>query len=351
MDQIRIVFFGTGAAAPTRQRNVSSVAVVLDGRVLLFDCGEGAQHQMMRSSVHSGALEAVFITHLHGDHLYGLPGLIATLGLNARSSPLTIYGPAGLRAFLDAVPYPGTTYDVEVVEIGARHETHRHMPRLYVTPLPPGEGGASDPAAERSDAAGERAPGEGRANRTTPVEVRRGSGYRVFASPLHHSVPCFGYSIVEDDRAGAFDVDKARILGVPEGPLFGRLQRGLDVTVDGRVIRSEEVVGPRRPGRRIAFCTDTRPCDAAADLARGSDLFIHEATYAKDHAREAVDRFHSTAEEAAHVAREAAPRRLILTHVSARYEDDAPLLADARPIFPATDVAHDLVEITVSRRE
>jgi ribonuclease Z len=307
MDQIRLVFLGTGAAAPTRQRNVSSVAAVLDGRVLLFDCGEGTQHQLMRSSVRSGAIEAVFITHLHGDHIFGLPGLIATLGLNARTAPLTIYGPAGLSSFLDAIPYPGTTYDIEVVEIDC--------------------------------------------DDTKPVEIRNADGYRIFAALLEHSVPCFGYSIVEDDRPGAFDVETARSLGVPEGPLFGRLQRGHDVTVDGRVIRSREVVGLRRPGRRIAFCTDTRPCNAAADLGRDSDLFIHEATYANDHAREAVERFHSTAEEAARVARQAAPQRLILTHVSARYEEDGPLLADARPLFAATEVAHDLLDITVPRRE
>lgn len=303
MDQIRIVFLGTGAAAPTRQRNVSSVAAVLDGSVLLFDCGEGTQHQLMRSAVRTGALEAIFVTHLHGDHLFGLPGLIATLGLNARSAPLTVYGPKGLRAFLEAIPYPGTTYDVEIFEIAPQKD----------------------------------------------VEVRRGPGYRVYASLLHHSVPCFGYLIVEEDRAGAFDVEAARALGVPEGPLFGRLQRGFDVEVGGRMVRSEEVVGPRRRGRRIAFCTDTRPCDAAVELARGADLFIHEATYANDHEREAVERFHSTAAEAARVAQEAAPQRLVLTHVSARYEDDRPLLDDARPIFPAVEVARDLLEIVVPR--
>src|SRR5512142_3370833 len=184
MDQIRIVFLGTGAAAPTQQRNVSSVAVVLDGRVLLFDCGEGTQHQLMRSPVRSGAIEAVFITHLHGDHLFGLPGLIATLGLNARTAPLTIYGPRGLRAFLDAIPYPGTTYDVEVVEIDSRNRKE--------------------------------------------AEIRHGSGYRVVASLLEHSVPRFGYGVIENDRAGRFDVEKARQLGVPEGPLFGCLPRGFD---------------------------------------------------------------------------------------------------------------------------
>jgi ribonuclease Z len=361
MDQIRIVFLGTGAAAPTRDRNVSSLAVVLDGRVLLFDCGEGTQHQLARGPVRSGAIEAIFITHLHGDHLFGLPGLIATLGLNARSEPLTIYGPPGLARYLESIPYPGATYPIEVVEIftdenaGANRET--------VAPLPPGEGGRAPgawPGEVRESRAvlvtplpageGGRAlarPGEGRESRGNAREFRRAPGYRVYAAALHHSVPCLGYAIVEDDRPGVFDVTRARDLGVPEGPLFGRLQRGHDVVVDGRTIRSKDIVGRPRQGRRIVFCTDTRPCDAAIDLARGADLFVHEATYANDHAQEAVDRYHSTAAEAAQVAAAAQPRRLVLTHVSARYETDAPLLAEALPIFPNTEVASDFLVVPV----
>ncbi len=351
MDQIRIVFLGTGAAAPTRDRNVSSLAVVLDGRVLLFDCGEGTQHQLARGPVRSGAIEAIFITHLHGDHLFGLPGLIATLGLNARSEPLTIYGPPGLARYLESIPYPGATYPIEVVEIATNVEIAANenagANRETVTPLPPGEGGRAPGAW----------PGEGRESRAvlvTPLPpgkpsgaARRAPGYRVCAAALHHSVPCLGYAIVEDDRPGVFDVTRARDLGVPEGPLFGRLQRGHDVVVDGRTIRSKDIVGRPRQGRRIVFCTDTRPCDAAIDLARGADVFVHEATYANDHAQEAVDRYHSTAAEAAQVAAAAQPRRLVLTHVSARYETDAPLLAEALPIFPNTEVASDLLVVPV----
>ena len=341
MDQIRIVFLGTGAAAPTRDRNVSSLAVVLDGRVLLFDCGEGTQHQLARGPVRSGAIEAIFITHLHGDHLFGLPGLIATLGLNARSEPLTIYGPPGLARYLESIPYPGATYPIEVVEIATNVEIAANenagANRETVTPLPPGEGGRALSAR----------PGEGRESRGNARESRRAPGYRVYAAALHHSVPCLGYAIVEDDRPGFFDVTRARDLGVPEGPLFGRLQRGHDVVVDGRTIRSRDIVGRPRQGRRIVFCTDTRPCDAAIDLARDADVFVHEATYANDHAQEAVDRYHSTAAEAAQVAAAAQPRRLVLTHVSARYETDAPLLAEALPIFPNTEVASDLLVVPV----
>ena len=294
MDAIRLVLLGTGAAAPTRTRNVSSLAIVLDGRTLLFDCGEGTQHQLQRSSVHSGSIEAIFITHLHGDHLFGLPGLLASLGLNGRTAPLTLAGPPGLERYLRAIPYLGAPYDI----------------RLYEPPA------AFD-------------------------------GFEVIATEVDHSVDCYAYCLVEHDRRGTFDVARAKALGIPAGPLYGRLQRGEDIEIDGRTIRSAEVLGPPRRGRRIAFVTDTRPCDAAIELARDADLLIHEATYANDHAGDARERYHSTAEEAARVAKAANVKRLILTHISARYGDTSPLLNEARAIFPNTDVAEDLMEITV----
>jgi|ERR1051326_3078206 ribonuclease Z len=297
MDQIRVVFLGTGAAAPTRTRNVSSLAIVLDGDVLLFDAGEGTQHQLMRSSVRPGSIEAVLITHLHGDHLFGLPGLLATLGLNGRDRPLGLIGPPGLGRFVAAIPYRGTPYEILITE-------------------------------------------------STGGEVLRANGYRVAAAMLNHSVECIGYCVIEDDRAGMFDVARARELGVPAGPLYRQLQLGNDVALDdGRTIRSRDVVGPPRRGRRIAFCTDTRPCDAAIELARDADLLIHEATYANDHANEARERFHATAEEAARVASLANVRSLVLTHISARYDDTSTLQCEAAAIFPSTGVASDLTEI------
>lgn len=299
MQDLRIVFLGTSAGTPTRERNVASVAMVLDSRVLLFDCGEGTQQQLLRAPVRSGAIDAIFISHLHGDHLFGLPGLLATLGLHGRTAPLTVYGPPGLQAYLAAVPYGGRAFAVTVVESGAG-------------------------------------------------EVHRGAGYHVTAAFMDHTAPCLGYALIEDERRGALDAARARELGVPPGRLYGALHRGDDVTLDdGTVVLSSTVVGPSRPGRRVVYCTDTRPCAAAAELARDADVLIHESTYTDDLAAEASERGHSTAGEAARIAATANVQRLILTHISPRYRDADPLLDDARAVFPATEAAHDFFEVVV----
>lgn len=298
MQQIAITFLGTSSATPTADRNMAAVAISLDGDVLLFDCGEATQHQLLRSPVSPSAIEAIFLSHLHGDHLYGLPGLIATLGLNGRSRPLVVYGPPGLAPFISAIPYRGAPYPLEV-----------------------------------------RVAGEHRAD-----------GYRIVAAPLDHTVPCFGYCIIEDDRPGRFDVERARALGIPEGPLFGALQHGSLVTLpDARVVSPSEVLGPNRPGRRIAYCTDTRPCAAAVDLARGADVLIHESTYAEELRAEAAERGHSTARDAAQIAAAAGVRQLVLTHFSSRYRDVEPLAAEAREIFPNTIAAADFARFEVTR--
>ncbi|HEX9983209.1 MAG TPA: ribonuclease Z [Thermoanaerobaculia bacterium] len=292
MQTTRVIFLGTSSATPSRERNVSSLAMILDGHVLLFDCGEGTQHQLLRAPVRLGSLDAIFISHLHGDHVYGLPGLLATLSLNGRTAPLPIYGPIGLGAFVEATlttSYHHPFFDVEVIEEGEH----------------------------------------------------RGDRYSVTNAPLAHSIPVLGYRVTEDDRPGRFDVARARALGVPEGPLFGRLQAGEDVTVDGRVIRASDVVGPSRRGRRIAYCTDTRPCDAAVELAREADLLIHESTYGSELATEAHERFHSTSVEAARVAVASGAQHLVLTHFSTRYTDVTPLVEEARGVFPNTDAAAD----------
>lgn len=296
MQDIRVTFLGTSAGMPTRARNVASVAVTMDGRVLLFDCGEGTQHQLMRSAVRFGAIDAIFLTHLHGDHLFGLPGLLSSMSLNAREKPLALYGPAGIAAFMRSLPLYHTSFEVEIHEIA----DHR---------------------------------------------VRRADGYTVDAAPLLHSAPCFAFRIVEDDRPGEFDVARAAALGLTPGPAYGRLQRG-EAVGD---VEPSDVLGPSRPGRRIVYCTDTRPCDAAVELARGADLLIHEATYGSDMAAEAVERFHATAVEAATVARDAGVAQLILTHISPRYTDATVLLEEARAVFAATELASDLAVFEVSR--
>lgn len=287
MQDFRIVFLGTAAGTPSRERNVAGVAMVLDGTVLLFDCGEGTQHQLLRAPVRTGAIEAIFLSHLHGDHVYGLPGLLASMSMNARTRPLDIVGPAGTREYLEAT----------------LHTTNHHPIFEIRVSSPP----------------------------------YRGDGFTVVAKELEHSVTCLGYCVTEDDRAGEFDPAKARALGIPEGPQWGELQRAKDPRVTGE---------PRR-GRRVVYCTDTRICAPAVELARGADVLIHEATYGDDMKDEAGARFHATAAEAARVARDAGVSRLILTHFSTRYRDVASLVDEAKAVFPATEAAEDFAEFRV----
>ena len=300
MNQVRLVFLGTSAGTPSRERNLPAVALVMDGRALLFDCGEGTQQQILRSSVRAGAIEAIFISHMHGDHLYGLPGLLSTMSLHGRSEPLAVFGPERVAQYLRGVyeaSYAHTSFDLTIHAVA-------------------------------------------------DGDVIARDGYDVHARLLDHTAPCLGYCVVEHDRPGTFDVQRARELGVPAGPLYRTLQKGSDVTLDhGRVVRSASIVGPPRRGRRIAYCTDTRPCRATIELARGAEILIHEATYGDDLRAEAGERGHSTAAEAARIAAEAGVRRLILTHISPRYVDAAPLLAEARAAFAETELAADLGEM------
>ncbi len=288
MQDVRIVFLGTSSGVPSPDRNVSSLAIVLDGTVLLFDCGEGTQHQLLRAPVRSGAIDVVFITHLHGDHVYGLPGLLATLSMSGRTAPLTVVGPEGVGAYLDAVLT--TSYH------------HPHFPIVVQSP------------------------------------PYRGEGFTVTHAPLEHSIPAFGYCVVEDDRPGRFDPERARALSIPEGPEWRALQQAND----------PRVCGPARPGRRVAYCTDTRPCASAAELARGSDVLIHESTYAEELRAEADARLHSTAMGAASVAADAGVALLILTHFSTRYRDVAPLVEEARTVFPNVEAASDFAVFEVA---
>ncbi|MBL8151711.1 MAG: ribonuclease Z [Blastocatellia bacterium] len=297
---MKIVPLGTSSGTPTKERNVSSVTVFINGAWLLFDCGEGTQYRLLRSPLRFGQLEAVFVTHMHGDHIYGLPGLLGTLSLQHRTTPLHIFGPRGIRDFLTWVmklSYLRLGYELKISEVE-----------------------------------------EG--------EVYKSDGFKVVCKPLEHRVTDFGYLIVEDDKPGRFDLERAKELGIPAGPLYRQLQLGSDITLpDGRLIKSSEVVGEKRKGKRVAYCTDTRPCMNAVELSRGATMLIHEATYTEDLADEARLRGHSTAAQAASIAEQAGVERLLITHFSPRYLDIRPLLEEARRIFPNTDAARDLLEI------
>jgi len=299
---LSVTFLGTGAACPTVDRNVAALAVQREGETILFDCGEGTQRQMMRYGVGFSFTE-VFFTHFHADHMLGITGLLRTMGLQDRSAPVTLYGPRGAQRILGAAMSLGierNKFPVEVVEIRA----------------------------------GDR--------------LRRDE-YDIVVFETQHRADTVGYALAEHTRLGRFHPERARELGVPEGPLWGRLHKGETVTLDdGRTVSPPDLVGAPRRGRTLVYSGDTRPHLALLEAARGADLLIHEATFGGDEAERAVETGHSTAAEAARVALEAGVRRLVLTHISPRYNRDAPeLLAEARAVFPETMIARDGMTVEV----
>jgi ribonuclease Z len=297
---LRLTFLGTSAAQPTIRRNLSSAAIRRERELFLVDCGEGTQRQMIRYGT-GFDVAAICFTHLHLDHWLGVVGFIRTLGMQGRFEPLDLYGPAGFR---------------RVVE--------RHV-----------AGGS------------ERLPFEVRVKEVEPGERIRRDGCDLVPFATRHGVPSVGWALVEDGRPGRFHPAKATALGVEEGPLFGELQRGRHVTTGaGRVVRPEEVMDAPRPGRKVVVTGDTRPCPETVEAARGADLLVHDSTFGDPEAARAVETDHSTAREAGRIAREAGVARLILTHLSTRYDQDPePLLAQAREEFGEVAVAHDGLEL------
>ncbi len=310
LSMLTVTFLGTSAARPTVERNVSGLAVHREGETLLFECGEGTQRQMMRYGV-SFALSEIFFTHFHADHFLGVIGLIRTLGLQGRPEPLFLYGPKGAKKVLatalqlgvERVPFP-----VEITEVKAGDTVG-------------GDGGS-----------GKR------------------DGYDVLAFPTEHGGgPSLGYILKEHVRRGRFDVETAKAAGIPEGPMWGKLAKGETIELaDGRRLTADGFVGPTRPGRLVALTGDTRPCAATVDAARGADLLIHEATFGEAERDRARDTGHSTAKEAAQIALAANAKRLLLSHVSARYSISADeLVKEAREVFPNASVAKDGLEVDV----
>lgn len=300
---LAIRMLGTSASRPTVERNVASLALHREGETLMFDCGEGTQRQMMRWGV-SFALANIFFTHLHADHILGVIGLIRTMSLQGRTEPLTLWGPRGSSRVLkraEGLGFERSTFPIEMVELEAE------------TPL-------------------------------------KRTGYEIIPFAVdHRGSTSVGYSIVEATRKGRFDPDRAKELGIPEGPLWGQIHRGQAVTLeDGRVIEPSALVGPTRPGRHVVITGDTRPCRATVEHSRDADLLIHESTFGDEEADRAVETGHSTAREAAGVARDAGVRKLVITHFSARYSRDTSSLdREAKEVFKATIVAKDGMEVEV----
>jgi ribonuclease Z len=300
-----LVFFGTAGSMPTAQRAPSAVLVRRGGERLLFDCGEGTQRQMLRSSVGLVELGDVFLTHYHADHYLGLPGMLKTFALRGRVLPVTIYGPPGLGDLFGALRriFGKLTYPYELVTV-------------------------------------------------RPGDVIERGDYRIEAFAPHHGLSSVGYALVESPRPGRFDADAAEALAIPIGPERGALQRGEAVTLaDGRVITPDAVVGEPRPGRKVVLTGDTAPAAAVIEAARGADVLVHDATFAHEELERAQETLHSTATEAAEVAREAEVGLLVLTHLSNRYFGPE-IAREARETFPETVVPRDfdVVEVPFAER-
>jgi ribonuclease Z len=300
-----VVFLGTSASAPTAGRAPTALLVRRGGDRLLFDCGEGTQRQLMRSTLGLPDLEAIYLTHYHADHTLGLPGLLKTFALRGREVPLTVFGPPGLRELFNDLRrvFGKVAYPLETIEV-------------------------------------------------RPGEALERDGYRILVFPVHHGVSAVGYAVDEPDRPGEFDSVAADALGIPFGPERGALQRGESVTLpDGTAVTPDAVIGTARKGRRVVITGDTAPAETVRVLAEGADLLVHEATFSEDELARAEETLHSTARQAAEVAAAAGVRLLALTHFSPRYFGPE-LLDEARAVFASTVAPRDfdVIEIPFAER-
>lgn len=299
---MEVTFLGTSSAVHSKDRNHPSIALKAFGDAFLFDCGEGTQRQLLFTNVSPMKISKVFITHFHGDHILGLPGLLQSMSLNGRESKLTVYGPRGLNKLKDAIyslGYCAIEYPVEFIEIdtGIIEETDEYVIR---------------------------------------------------AQSVRHNVPSLAYSI-EEKKKPRFLREKAIELGVPVGPAFGKLHNGEEIEIDGRTIKPEQVLGPPRKGIKITYSGDTRPCEEMIMFARDSTLLIHESTFIQKETQNAEEYGHSTSKDAAFVARESNSKKLIITHISTRYGEEYAqiMLKEAQEIFENTELAKDCMEINV----
>ncbi|MHA0855285.1 ribonuclease Z [Paenibacillus sp. CMAA1364] len=307
---MELLFLGTNAGVPTLQRNVTSIALRLFEErscFWLFDCGESTQHQILKSSLRLSKLEKIFITHLHGDHLFGLPGLLASRSNQGGISPLTVYGPHGIKEYID------TTMRLSQSRMD------------YVLDVVEHSGGV----------------------------VFEDETFAVHADLLTHRIDSFGYRVVEKDRTGTLDLSLLQSYGIRPGPIYGKIKRGESIILDsGEIIRPQDVLGLPKKGRVVTILGDTRPCASIATLANHADVLVHESTYLHEMVDTAHEYYHSTTIQAAEAARNSGAKMLILTHFSSRYKDMQQLgllLDEAKSIFPNTLLAEEFTIFPIIR--
>lgn len=298
---MKLVFLGTSAAQPTRDRGLSCTCLQRNNEILMFDAGESAQVAFLKSGLGWNKKMRIFVTHLHGDHCIGILGLLQTMSMQGRTEPLLIYGPAGIREFIES--------NIRILRFGPSFPIQISV--------------------------------------TSPGIILDGAEYAIHACRAAHTVPAFSYMFVEKDRSGRFYPDRARALGVPEGSLWRQLQDGSDITIHGRKISPGQVLGEKRPGKRIGISGDTMPTAELRDFFEGCDYLVFDATFLGSLQDRACETGHSTAEQAARLGRDAHVKNLILTHFSARYRDHEAHLAEAGKIHGSVIAARDLLEIEI----
>ncbi|OED30047.1 ribonuclease Z [Methanosphaera sp. WGK6] len=303
---MELTFLGTASAIPTRYRNHTAILVKVSNRMILLDCGEATQKQLMKAEISPMKIDDIYITHLHGDHILGLPGLIQSLAFRGRTRPLNIYGPKGIGELIDHIKHLGyCTMGYDLI-------THEIL--------------------------------------DDDIIIYQQNDFLVKARKMKHTVFDYAYKI-EELRQPKFLRSKAIELGVPPGPLFGKLQAGNSVSIDGKVIEPEEVLGPPRKGVKFVFSGDTIPQESMIDFAKDVDLLIHEATFTGDIREKATENGHTVAEDAARIAKDANVEQLILTHLSNRYTDSKPLVDEARQVFKNTVYAKDLMTVVIENKK
>jgi ribonuclease Z len=302
MTQMELVFLGTGGSWPSLKRNVTSIAIKRGGEVILFDCGEGTQRQLQKSHISYMQIQKIFITHYHGDHFLGLPGIIQTMQLNDRKTPLHVYGPKGIYQLLN-----------QILHLGYFKPTYQII-----------------------------------AHEIKPDKKMTFDSYDILALSVSHGVPSVAYALNEHKRPGRFNKKKALEIGIPEGPLFSKLQKGNTITLEnGTTITPDTVLGSPRPGRKIVISGDTRFCEELISFSENADALIHEATFDSSFADIAFQYGHATVIDAATIAKKANVNKLFLTHISPRYLDTKDLLKEAQKIFKNTKIPKDLQTVSI----
>jgi ribonuclease Z len=299
---MRVIFLGTSGSTPTATRNLPAIAIKRKGDLILLDCGEGTQQRMIQAKIGYRRNVKIFISHMHGDHVLGLPGILQTLSLFDFKSPLQLYGPPGLQRFITMI--------METLKFKLTFP-------LLIQEIDEGT-------------------------------IYQDKEYSIHAIWVEHSIPTLAYALIEQERPGKFSPEKAHLLKVPQGPLWSKLQHGETITIgDGVVVTPNQIVGSSRRGRKIVYSGDTRPCDNIVKLAKNADLLIYEATFSDEYKETASENMHSTPSQAAIIAKTAKVKHLILTHISPRFDNMDVFLRAAKKIFPSTEAARDLLEFKV----